>query len=79
MADGEKCNNKDCKEIVTERRKDGQYKKYCSLSCQRLGVAEKSKQTSLEKYGVSNPSKSKAIKDRIKETFTEKPDITSSL
>lgn len=73
MANGEKCNNKDCEKIVTEiRRKDGQYKKYCSLSCQRLGVAEKSRQTSLEKYGVSNPSKSKVVKDRIKETFTEK-------
>lgn len=73
MADGEKCNNKDCKSIVTEiRKKDGQYKKYCSLSCRRLGVSEKAKQTSLERYGVSNPSKSKLIKDRIKESFTEK-------
>lgn len=73
MADGEKCNNKDCKTIVTEiRRKDGQYKKYCSLSCQRLGIANKAKQTSLEKYGMSNPAKSKLVKDRIKESFTEK-------
>lgn len=73
MADGEKCNNKDCSTIVTEiRRKDGQYKKYCSLSCQRLGVADKIKQTSLDRYGVSNPSKSKIVKDRIKESFTEK-------
>jgi hypothetical protein len=82
MADGEKCNNKDCKTIITEKRKkDGQYKKYCCPSCRRLGVTEKCKQTSLEKYGVSNPSKSKIIKDRIKESFTEKygEGITNSM
>ena len=62
MADGGKCNNKNCKVIVTEiRKKDGQYKKYCSTSCRRLGVAEKCKQTSIEKYGVSNPAKSKEV------------------
>jgi len=72
MANGEKCNNKDCKIIVTEVRKNGQYKKYCSSSCRRLGVAEKCKSTSLERYGVSNPSKSKIIKDRIKDSFEEK-------
>lgn len=73
MANGEKCNNKDCTVIVTDiRKKDGQYKKYCSLSCQRLGVAEKSTQTSLERYDVSNPSKADIVKDRIKESFTEK-------
>lgn len=73
MANGEKCNNKDCKTIVTEiRKKDGQYKKYCSPSCQRLCVAKKARQTSLEKYGVSNPSKSSIVKDRIKESFTMK-------
>jgi hypothetical protein len=73
MADGEKCNNVNCRTIVTEiRKKDGQYKKYCSLSCRRLGVVEKAKQTSLERYGVSNPSKSKEIKQRIKDSFTEK-------
>jgi len=55
MADGEKCNNKDCKNIVTEiRKRDGQYKKYCSLSCRRLGISEKAKITSLERYGASN-------------------------
>lgn len=81
MADGEKCNNKDCKTIITDLRKNGQYKKYCCSSCRRLGVAEKVKQTSLEKYGVSNPSKSKVIKDRIKETFTEKygPGVTNAM
>jgi hypothetical protein len=82
MADGEKCNNVNCKTIVTEiRKKDGQYKKYCSLSCRRLGVAEKAKQTSLERYGVSNPSKSKEIKQRIKDSFTEKygEGITNSM
>jgi hypothetical protein len=82
MANGEKCNNKDCKVIVTEiRKKDGEYKKYCSPSCQRLSVAEKAKQTALDRYGVSNPSKSKIIKDRIKETFTEKygKGITNSM
>jgi len=73
MANGQKCNNKSCKTIVTEiRRKDGQYKKYCSISCQRIGVADKVKQTSLLRYGVSNPSKSKEIKDKIKNSFTEK-------
>lgn len=73
MANGEKCNNINCKTIVTEiRKKDGQYKKYCSLSCRRLGVAEKAKQTSLERYGVSNPSKSEEIKQRIKDSFTKK-------
>lgn len=72
MANGEKCNNIDCKTIVTDFRKNGQYKKYCCSSCRRLGIAEKCKQTSLEKYGVSNPSKSKVIKDRIKDTFSEK-------
>ncbi len=73
MANGEKCNNANCNTIVTEiRKKDGQYKKYCSLSCQRLTIAEKIKSTCLEKYGVSNPSKSKEIKDRIKYSFEEK-------
>lgn len=72
MADGEKCNNKNCKNLVTEYRKNGEYKKYCSSSCRCLGIAEKSKQTSLKKYGVDNPSKSKEIKDRIKKSFTEK-------
>lgn len=82
MAEGEKCNNKDCKTIVTEiRKKDGQYKKYCSPSCRRLGVAEKVKQTSLIRYGVSNPSKAASVKQSIKDTFTEKygEGITNSM
>lgn len=54
------------------RKKDGQYKKYCSLSCQHLGVAEKAKQTSILKYGVSNPSKSTQVIQKIKDSFTEK-------
>jgi len=49
MADGEKCNSKNCEIIVTEFRKNGQYKKYCSPSCRRLGVTEKCKSTSLER------------------------------
>jgi hypothetical protein len=72
MANGEKCNNKDCRIIITEHRKNGQYKKYCCSSCRRLGVSEKVKQTSLLRYGVTNPSKADIIKDRIKESFTEK-------
>lgn len=73
MANGEKCNNTNCKTIVTEiRKKDGQYKKYCSPSCQRFSVTEKIKSTCLEKYGVSNSSKSQEIKSRIKESFEEK-------
>ena len=39
MADGVKCNNDNCKIIVTDCRKNGQYKKYCYSSCRRLGVA----------------------------------------
>lgn len=72
MADGEKCNNKDCKTIVTEVRKNGQYKKYCSSSCRRLGIAEKARATSMERYGVSNPAKSATVKQIIKDSFTEK-------
>jgi hypothetical protein len=72
MANGEKCNNKDCRIIITEHRKNGQYKKYCCSSCRHLGVSEKVKQTSLLRYGVTNPSKADIIKDRIKESFTEK-------
>lgn len=38
MINGEKCNNTNCNNIVTEvRKKDGQYKKYCSTSCRRAG------------------------------------------
>lgn len=72
MADGEKCNNPSCEVLVVERRKNGQYKKYCSSSCCHIGNAEKAKKTSLERYGTTNPSKSKIIKERIKDTFTEK-------
>jgi len=72
MENGQKCNNPDCKTLVLEHRKNGQYKKYCSSSCRHIGNAIKSKQTSLEKYGVTNPSKSKEIKQKIKDSFTEK-------
>lgn len=81
MADGKKCNNEDCKVLVTEYRKDGQYEKYCSLSCQCLGVTKKTKKTSLERYRVSNLSKSTIVKDCIKDSFAEKygADITNAM
>jgi hypothetical protein len=73
MTNGEKCCNPSCANIVTEiRKKDRQYKKYCSLSCRRLGVAANVRKTCLEKYGVTNGSKTQSSKDKRVETCIEK-------
>lgn len=73
MENGEKCNNNDCNSVVIEkRRKDGKYKKYCSLSCQRLCVKNNMEKTCLEKYGVKNASSLTSTKDKIKNTNLER-------
>ena len=42
-------------------------------------VFDKQKKTSMDKYGVDNPSKNKEVKDKIKNTFLEKYGTTCSL
>lgn len=48
--------------------------KYCSLKCSHSNseVKEKRKQTSIERYGVDNPSKNSDVKDAIKQTSIER-------
>ena len=46
------------------------YFEYCSIECSYTGTSriEKTKQTCLERYGVTNPSQSKEIQDKKRET-----------
>lgn len=50
------------------------YRQYCSSKCSNNSreVQNKKEKAYLEKYGVSNPSKSKKIIDKIQETFRTK-------
>ena len=69
------CNRPGCDNLV-EMSVKGQWKMYCSASCRgkhnSLKSREKSKKTSLEKYGVDNPFKLKSIRDSMKKTMIEK-------
>ena len=50
------------------------YNKYCSTKCsyKSNSVKEKRKKTFLKKYNVENPGQNKEIKEKIKQTNTEK-------
>lgn len=50
------------------------YRKYCSRKCMNSdpNKKDKVKQTCLQKYGVTAPAKSKAIKDKAKKTLLER-------
>lgn len=48
------------------------YQLYCSTKCSSTDTVDKRKQTSMERYGVDNPSKSPEIIQKIKDVTFEK-------
>jgi len=58
--------------------KDG-YNTFCSTKCSMSNTEtqKKIKETSLEKYGVDNPSKSKVVRDKYIKTCLEKYGVTN--
>lgn len=66
------CHYSQCNNLIAWRGKSGKYIKYCCAKCKGKGTAEVARETFMARYGVTNPSKSDIIKDRIRNTFTER-------
>lgn len=64
------CNNIHCDSETKFLGPTQGYRNYCSVSCKNKDVNEinKIKESNLKKYGVTSPTKTKAIKDKIKKT-----------
>jgi len=72
---------KKCKcEVSFNRNWKMGYKEYCSAKCVQSSelTKEKRKKTSLEKWGVDNPSKSEVVKSKIENTNIERWGFKSS-
>ena len=66
------CHYSACTNLIAWRGKSGKYVKYCCARCKGKGTAEAARKTFIARYGVTNPSKSDLVKNRIRNTFTEK-------
>jgi len=63
-----------CKRKKVKYISNGNYNKYCSISCGSKNEErkEKIKQTNQKKYGVDNPMQSEEVKNKVKETNQKK-------
>lgn len=64
------CNYKDCINLV--RWHKSSYSEYCSTKCAALATSMERENTSILRYGTSNPAKNNDIKEKIKNTNIEK-------
>lgn len=69
------CKRDDC--IHTVNWCKTQYLGYCSTKCSSTDTLEKRKQTSMDRYGVDNPSKSSEIIQKIKDNTFVKYGVTN--
>lgn len=65
------CDLDGCENVV-QKKKTGQYSKYCSVNCRRKGVQQSLQQTVKEKYGVDNVFQLESVKQKSRGTSRDR-------